>query len=313
MDDITITAPRTASVNATIPRLSGADARAYLRKPVLPPYPVVLADVMDDAPAMYKWTPAFFRSRYPKLRKEINGRTSTLRDQLDHIMHSTPEDPAPYPFNISMELELPELLADLRPFIKFGSTDRTMHSLMPRWLMRSTTVHELFFGGRGASYPYLHFDLLGMHTQMTQLFGEKEFIFYDPGQRHLLYPSEENHRLSLIPDIFSPDLERFPLFAEARPMSVVLHEGETIFFPGGWWHTTRMHGPSISYGHAIVNASNWDAMVQENYDRWLITRPALARPARAFSRILGAMFTALERSNEPHHRGARPKTDNVFA
>ena len=313
MDHTTTAPPQATGTTSTIPRLSGAEARAYLRQPVLPPHPVVLVDVMDAAPAIYKWTPAFFRSRYPELSKEIKGRTVTLREQLDHIMRSTPEDPAPYPFNISMELELPELVTDLKPFLKFGSTDRTMHPLMPRWLMRSTTVHELFFGGRGASYPYLHYDLLGMHTQMTQLFGEKEFIFYDPGQGHLLYPSEENHRLSRIPDIHSPDLARFPLFAEARPMSVVLKEGETIFFPGGWWHTTRMHGPCISYGHAIVNASNWDAMVQENYDRWRSTRPALARPARAFSRILGGVFKMLERSNEPQAPAAGQKTANVFA
>jgi hypothetical protein len=217
-----------------------------------------------------------------------------MTQQLEHIMTSTEEHPAPYPFNIDIGTQLPRLLDDLKPFISFGRTDRTMHPLMPRALMRGTIVHELFLGGRGASYPVLHYDLLGLHTQMTQIMGEKEFVFYDPSQTPFLYPSALNPRLSSLPNILTPDLEKFPLFRKARPVSVLLREGETIFFPGGWWHITRMHGPSISYGRVVVNASNWNDMLRENLHRWRTTHPALATGGYMFGKVLGGVFSALE-------------------
>ncbi len=280
------------NIISSIPRFSGAEARALMNEPVMPTTPVILTDAMQGVPAMWKWTPDFFRSLYPKVTKKVRGRNITLAEQLELIRTSTDQHPAPYPFNLDLGKEMPELLDDLRPFLKFGNTDLTTHPRMPRYLLKGTIVHELFFGGKGASYPWLHYDILGMHTQITQIMGDKEFILFDPSQTPFLYPHDNNPRLSRVNNVFDPDLKEFPLFAKARSVSVTVHEGETLFFPNGWWHVTRMSGPSITYGRAVLNASNWDRMMRENFTNWCERRPALAIPTYLFSKLIGAALYA---------------------
>ena len=277
-----------------IPRLSGSEAQAYLRQLVLPELPVVFTDVMHRVPAMSKWTPAFFKGLYGQLPVEVAGRTVTLSEQLRLIEGSTEECPAPYPYSFSITDRAPELMADLAPFVSFGRSDRTVHPLMPRTLLNGTVVHELFFGGRGAGFPTLHYDLLGMSTQITQIAGDKEFFLFDPSHTPLLYPTAISPRTSAINNIFAPDLERFPLFRQACPTRVLLREGETLYFPAGWWHLTRIHGPSITYGRAVVNASNWRLMMRENLGRWRGSRPLMAVPGYLFGTAVGLLFNMME-------------------
>jgi hypothetical protein len=277
-----------------VPRLSGSEARSYLRQRVLPDTPVIFTDVMQEVPAMTKWTPAFFKSRYPQITVDVEGRKVTLREQLQYIVDSTEERPAPYPFSFSIAGQAPELLGDLAPFVSFGRSDRTVHPWMLRPLLNGTVVHELFFGGRGSAFPHLHYDVLGMNTQITQVLGEKEFFLFDPSQTPFLYPDPLSPRVSTLNSIFSPDLERFPLFSQAKPTSVMLLQGETLYFPRGWWHVTRIHGPSITYGRAVVNASNWNLMMHENRDRWRSTQPLLALPGFMLGKAWGGMFRMME-------------------
>ena len=277
-----------------VARLSGAEAKDYLKQRILPEYPVILTDVMKDAPAMTKWRPSFFESNYPDLTVYVGERAVTMREQLRNIEISTEEQPAPYPFNFDIRSATPELMKDLVPFVSFGRTDRTVHPMTPHALTGGTTVHEMFFGGRGASFPKLHFDLLGMNTQITQVMGDKEFFFFDPSQTPYLYPSAADPRTSEVNSIFAPDLERFPLFRHAKPLRVMVHAGETLYFPAGWWHVTRIHGPSITYGRAVVNASNWRLMMREDLGRWRRTHPMIALPAYVLGNALGSVFNVME-------------------
>lgn len=178
-----------------VPHLTGAEARAYLEQAVLPSRPVVLPDIMEGCAALRKWTPAFFREKYPRVSAKVNGEAILLREQIDRMAVSSEEHPAPYPYSLDVRTALPDLLGDLQPMILFGSTDRTFDPCVPRAFLGGTIVHELFFGGCGASYPHLHYDLLAMHTQITQVHGEKEFFLYDPTQTPLLYPEPDCPRI----------------------------------------------------------------------------------------------------------------------
>jgi hypothetical protein len=109
-----------------------------------------------------------------------------------------------------------------------------------------------------------------------------------------MYPRTDNPRLSSVNSIFHPDLERFPLFAQAKVQRAVLRQGETLFFPTGWWHTTYIPGPSISYGRAVLNHTNWDAYLGETYQGWRRSRPLLAIPAVLLGKVLGGVFTGME-------------------
>ena len=272
-----------------VPRLSGPEAVAYLATVKEPSHPVVLENVMLGRMAM-EWTPEFFKLNFPEVRKEVDGRMVSLPEQIDHILASSERSPAPYPYAVDLKREAPDLLHDLEPFLSFGRTDRTLHPMVPRFLLGGTIVHELFFGGLGSRYPILHYDALGMHTQSTQVFGRKEFYLFSPSQTALLYPYDDNPRVSRIGNMFQADLERFPLFAQARGMRTMLNAGDTLFFPRGWWHATYMPGPSITYGRAVVNASNWNVMMTESLHRWRTGRSPATLPAYAYGRLLGAAF-----------------------
>ena len=52
------------------------------------------------------------------------------------------------------------------------------------------------------------------------------------------------------------DLSRFPLFAQAEGSRFELHPGETLFVPGGWWHTARILTTAITVSINGVSAVN---------------------------------------------------------
>jgi hypothetical protein len=69
--------------------------------------------------------------------------------------------------------------------------------------------------------------------------------------------------MSQIENHHQPDFGKYPLFAHATPVKVVLAPGETLFIPCGYWHTARSLTPSISVAFDQLCASNWDFFVDE--------------------------------------------------
>ncbi len=288
------------SVTAPSPTLTSIDKRAnisqreLLAEYIAPSRPVVLTDATRHWGARGKFTPAFFKQHYGHLTKEINGRTYSLAEVADLILTSSAENPAPYPFNLNMQQLMPELLPDLKPEVVFGKSDRVNHPLLPGLMLRNTQTYELFLGGRGASFPYLHVDALFLHTQITQLYGSKEFILYPPEQTPLMYPKADNAKVSQV-DALNPDYERFPLFRQAQPVRVTIEEGETILFPTRWWHTTRIHEPCISVGRVHLNEWNWADFNRDNFELRRKKHPAVALATLAYGTVLGHLMSVQER------------------
>jgi histone arginine demethylase JMJD6 len=249
----------------------------------------VLTDATRQWTAMGKFTPAFFKQHYGHLTKEIKGHTYSMAEVADLILTSSPANPAPYPFNLNIEEFFPELLADLQPEIVFGKSDRVKHPLLPKLMLRGTQVYELFLGGNGASFPYLHIDALYLHTQITQLYGSKEFILFSPEQTPYLYPRADNKKVAQV-DIFNPDYEQFPLFRHATPVRVTVEEGETILFPTKWWHTTQIHEPCISVGRVHLNEWNWTDFNRDNFELRRKKHPAVALATLAYGKALGHLL-----------------------
>jgi hypothetical protein len=268
--------------------------RELLEEYVKPLIPVVLKkDATQAWKAMGKITPEYIRSKYGNMVKTVNGVDYTFSEYVDLMYKSTPENPAPYPFAINIERYLPELMDDFQPEIIFGKVNRVRHPLVPVSLFTGTDRYELFLGGRGASFPFLHYDLLSMHTQITQIYGGKEFFLYGPEQTRYLYPKEENPLASQV-DIFNPDYEKFPLFREATPIRVMVEEGETILFPRGWWHTTRIHGPSITMGRVQVNGENWNSFLHDAYPYWKERIGKRAPLMMAYGKLIGPLLDLQE-------------------
>lgn len=267
------------------------------------PRPVVIVDAARQWPALQHWTPAFFRQCYPEVARDLaDGRRCTLAEYTELMQVSTPQAPAPYPFSFDMGKTFPELIADVQPAPRLARLDRLGHPLLARSMLGATIQHEIFFGGDGSVFPILHFDALYLHTHITQICGSKEFFLFPPEQSPCMYPRPENSKFSSV-NVVSPDYGLHPRFRQARPWHATLDPGETIFFPAGWWHYTRIHGPCISYGGVGLDRSNWNDFVRDNYalrlqaggHRWK------ARSLLAYGTVLGALLDLQESlTPEPH-------------
>lgn len=255
--------------------------------------PVILTDAINDWPALGKYTPAFFKENYGHIIKNINGVTHKMSDFIDQMLTSSAENPAPYPYNFDVRKVFPELMADFKPEVVYGKLDRINHPLMPAALLKGTTVYEIFLGGKGASFPYLHYDALFMNTQISQIYGSKDFLLYPPEMTPNMYPYPENPKFSQV-NFLDPDYEKFPLFREVEPIKVTVLQGETILFPSGWWHTTQITEPCISLGRAQLNGNNWDAFIKDRYVNWKKKIGIAALPVFAYGKIVGGIMNAQE-------------------
>lgn len=283
----------TEQVVTTIDRRSQISRRELLHKYILPGLPVILTDACDTWEAIGKITPDYLKAQYGHLTKTLQGKVYTLAEYVDLLETSTPENPIPYPFNIDIEAQMPELLDGLKPEVIYGRSDRINHPLLPRYLLRGTVLYELFLGGNGSRFPYLHIDALYMHTQITQLYGAKEFILFSPEQTPFMYPNEQNSKTSMV-NIFEPDYKKFPLFREAKPICVTVEPGETILFPTGWWHTTQIHEPCISVGRVHLNGANWTNFADDIFHISKKNHPNLAFLAMLYTKTAGKFIDMQE-------------------
>ncbi len=284
---------KNAKSKFSVDRHKNLSKKDFMNEYVKKEKPVILTEAAREWEAFRKWTPEFFKSKYGHIEREVNGKNYKIGDYIDIMFSATPDNPAPYPYNFNVQHYFPELLQDIYPKLLYGKIDRLDHPLMPYEIISRTHVHEIFFGGCGSFFP-LHYDEMFLHTSITQIHGDKEFFLFAPDQTPYLYAEEENNKLSKIKNIFNFDEARFPDFKKAEVIIEMVHAGETIFFPTRWWHTTRMPGPSITYGRAQLNATNWKPFLNDYKAYWSKKKPLKSSILYSYGKALGALMNLQE-------------------
>ncbi len=253
--------PGSGNLDLAVDRRTHLSVEEFRREYAKPNRPVVIEDALSGWPALGKWTPEFFARNYP-------DKTVTFRDQstlpmqpfIDRVLASTPAAPAPYWTNAPVVDHFPELLADIDPELGyFGpnwASRKFLHPGMRASLNRGAQI-EIYIGGQGGAFPILHWDGLSTHAYLMQIYGVKKYWLWPPDETPFLYPQADPVNLSPIRDVENPDLERFPLFGQARGGSLDLHPGQMLFVPTRWWHTAKMLTPSITLSINTMNTSNW--------------------------------------------------------
>ena len=258
--------------------------REFAQEFLFPNRPVIIADGLRNWSALDTWTPDYFRDRFGDRVIHVDAEPISVAEFVDHLRAATETKPAPYlkatgPGNYLTDL-FPELATDVQPVPEYCLPnwlgEKFSFPLLSRRLNRGPRA-EMFFGGCGSGFPVLHWDSLHFHAFNGQVFGEKEWVLYGPDETEHLYPKTNAPNQSEIKDVFAPDLERFPLAAQAQRYQCTMRPGELLFVPAGWWHTTRMMGPSISVAINSANASNWPGVRRE-----------LVRKARAKNGLFAA-------------------------
>lgn len=112
-----------------------------------------------------------------------------------------------------------------------------------------------FMGAKGAVSP-IHRDLA--HNLAVHVFGEKRWRLFSPDQAELLYPTtgvdDGPSAQTCQVDVEAPDLERYPLFSQAKPIDLIVKAGEILFVPSGWFH----HVNTLELCLNIAYSLKWD-------------------------------------------------------
>lgn len=274
-----------------IDRCSGLSKKEFYKTYVKNSLPVILTDKANWT-LLDKFTPEYFKSNYNHLTRTIDDKTYTLSQIIDLCEASTPENKAPYPNIYNLSKDFPEY-KKLIPEMFYGTSNRLQSKLLPKFIAGRTNSKELFFGGKGCSFPTLHIDYLGVHTQLTQIIGDKDFILYPPNQTPFMYPDKMNRNQSPI-NVMEPDYDKYPLFKNTKALKTTLHPGETIFIPSGWWHTTYIHNFNLTYAIDHVNSYNWHIFMEEVYISAKKNNRNSAWIVKIYDKMMGSIFNVNE-------------------
>ncbi len=288
-----------------IERRSKLEYGEFLREYMFANKPVVITDALRNWKAL-RWTPEFFKREFGDLKFTINQDPNqkgdynsnvgtveyTMAAFIDRVLASSEKSPAPYFRNRILGEVFPSLRSEVEPLPPYFSPNWLPESYLLKKLQRifnRGAQIELYIGGKGGAFPVLHYDGLASHAFLMQIFGEKKFILFAPDQEPYMYGQPENPNLSEVRDVEHPDLTKFPLFANAQPVTFILRPGELVFIPSKWWHTTTMLSPSISISMNVVNRSNWAALTDFVSNRRSV---AMRVPSRLYLNLAGSWRSA---------------------
>jgi histone arginine demethylase JMJD6 len=234
---------------------------AFIREFYQPGIPVIFKNASKSWKANGVFNPDWFREYYGDRQTEVAGKQFTMRQIMDMVENSSVNDPAPYPCIFNIPETLPEIMDLIQPLhLNYARPNWFENKWFTRGHWGSAT--ELFIGGPGGKFPYIHLDYFHLNAWITQLYGEKRFTIFPSGQEDLLYPIPEDPWRSEI-NIFEPDFQKFPKYKEATPIHFVVGPGETLFIPAGTWHTAYSLTPTISVAFDQLNSKNYKDFIMD--------------------------------------------------
>lgn len=224
---------------------------------VRPQKPVLLAGLARHWPAVAKWSPAWFRREIPDVVVPYEEWYGTADDAFDydsrHVTRYARMDEFVgllerrsgrelYSTMFRVFEKLPHLARDIEPVVE------TMIPLWPAPLRRLLTLAPNLWTGPAGTVSVLHFDRV--HNLYVQIHGRKKWVLISPRRSVEVYWPCDDLRVGMLQfspvDAEHPNLARYPRFADADAVEVILEPGDVLFVPTGWWHQVRSLDVSVS-------------------------------------------------------------------
>lgn len=267
---------------------SGFTHEQFIEEHWKPGIPLVLMNATRQWGAYDTFSPDWFREHFGDRRTVVDGREYTMREIMDLVEGRDTSRPVPYPCKFHIPTQLPEVLPMVMP-VNLGFAKPNW--LESTWFKRGYwgSALELFIGGPGGKFPYVHVDYYHLSAWVNQLYGRKQFTVWPRGQDECMYPEPGDRWKSSIPDIENVDLARFPKYRNATPITFVLGPGETLYIPVGIWHTAKSLEPTISVAFDLLNDRNFPAFIK---DVWAFKKresTLKAVAATGYAALSGAM------------------------
>jgi lysine-specific demethylase 8 len=213
--------------------------------------PLLMRQETAKWPAMKKWSFEFFAAQslprhvFLEMNNVLQGDAQyEVMEYGEYIRRMVEDDsgqPAPKGY-----------LSVFRVFAAFPQLQRDVDfSILSQFKIKNTP--KGWIGPAGTVTGY-HLDW--GDNVLAQICGRKEVRLVAPADSKYMYPSRRFDQGTLLSemDVDCYDAARFPMFRKATEYRLVIHPGEMLFIPRGWWHHVRSLDKSISVSNLGYDA-----------------------------------------------------------
>lgn len=259
-------------VQGKVGRIEDPPPAVFFKRYVEANRPVVLSGVMEEWPALERWSWDYLAA----VAGACSGEVIVSKNGLypDYVTQPSPMAKVEMPFAEFLrravpapgEPPLPPILESGETYYLYGKSylldavPALRADLKTPACLGSVAepFRRLWISTPGCVTP-LHYDL--SNGFLCQVRGTKQVWLFDPGQFDRLYPRGpqfpglDNFERQTQVDIHHPDDAAFPKFREAAALECRLRQGDTLFIPSNWWHEVETLEPSISVQLAFAGGT----------------------------------------------------------
>ncbi|KAI8082624.1 jmjC domain-containing protein 7 [Gilbertella persicaria] len=271
---------------------SPPSALEFLRTSVHPNRPAIIKGAFDHWPARTQWTNEYLRSKMGEATVTVaitpNGYADAVTfDPVTNKEYFAMPYEAHMTFNGFLDIMEGKVISDHAHYISLQNSSLSIeYSALEkdvdediRWcseaLGKQPDAVNFWFGDE-KSTTSLHKD--PYENCYAVIRGQKTFILYPPSEyycmhesmyRNAIYEPNEANILELKPlesktpwipvNPLEPDLDRFPRFAYACPITITVEEGDMLYLPALWFHQVLQQG-----SEGVIAINYWYDMDYRN-------------------------------------------------
>jgi len=247
-----------SSYSEKIPSITAPRFSDFIKNYYSQHRPVILKKGIDHWPALHKWSPQYFASKFGHHLVEV---------QMNRNLDEQFERHSPL---LKQKMKMSEFVSKVmsvdasNDFYMTANNATNSHQMLQELFLDIGAFADgysnlalkdersfLWFGPKGTFTP-LHHDLT--NNMLVQIYGRKKVTLIPALQVPHLY--NDHWVFSELSSANKIDFEKYPLAKSITPVECILNAGEALFIPIGWWHSVESLDISISISFTNFNAPN---------------------------------------------------------
>jgi hypothetical protein len=211
----------------------------FQEKYFIPQKPVKLKKFLKDSPALNKWNLEFFKERMGNVEVGVFDDGVEILDRPNNI----PIDKMKFGDYLDLIASGPTKIRLFAFNIFKADPSLKKDLIVPKLVNKVLPINNLAFFGGESSITRLHRDADNSNLFLSEFYGEKLIVLFEPKYDDLLYRYPYTIHSGI--DIENPDYEKYPGLHHVKGKHLILKKGETLFMPPKYWHYIRYLSPGI--------------------------------------------------------------------